>query len=639
MSNQEVTSEIDLLSLLTMSSAVAVEFDSTEKVSSRVGSFLPQLFAPETELVDSCDFIFGVPETMAVGELLELEGMHFAPEVGERYIVDVVARRHSQNRFSIVIEDQTDRYKMINQMSQQRNEADIYHHHLARQNDQLKLLKQAAEAASQTRTEFLAKVSHEIRTPLNALLGFANMLNDTGLDNKQQRHLDHIHTAGNALSGLLNDLLNLSKMESGKYQIETGVFTLASVLEDATTLCLEKANQKGLALLWDIDSDIPVQLMGDKLRISQIVLNLLTNAIKFTDQGSVSVIARCGEMSPISTVVHIDVKDTGRGIPYEQQSQIFERFSQTRLGDSTELGGVGLGLAIVRQLVEAMGGSISVTSEPGAGAEFQVVLPLKRIPEGSKTDVVNPLLKPESTTSSESVQSLEGVAILVAEDNKMNQQYIRELLEPLNPTLFIVDSGKAAIQILLSEPIDLLLTDIHMPEMNGEEAIQEIRKKFLFPLNHVPIIAFTGKATEKEQLALINIGADQTLAKPFSPTSLLDAITKVIAEKPPIALRVDRLLSEDVSQEMIDIFKEEVPNYLRDLLLALFTQQETQFVFQAHKMQSAMWVMELMAYYELLAKLENEPLGFEERLSICTELCQGVEQLLVAESDGEAGNT
>lgn len=639
MKSQDVTLETELSSFLAASSAVAIEFDSNERISARVGDFVPFLFAPESNLLDSCDFVFGVPETMAVGEVLALDGMHFASKGGENYIVDVVARRHGSDRFSLVIADQTDRYKMINQLSQQRNEADIYHHRLARQNDQLKLLKQAAEAASQTRTEFLAKVSHEIRTPLNALLGFAKMLNETGLDNKQQRHLDHIHTAGNALSGLLNDLLDLSKMESGKYQIESDVFDLSSVLEDATTLCLEKANQKGLTLLWDIDGDIPTKLLGDQLRISQVVLNLLTNAIKFTDEGKVSVTASCGEKSPVSTMVHILVSDTGRGIPHEQQSQIFERFAQSQLADSTELGGVGLGLAIVRQLVEAMGGNISVTSEPGAGAEFKVVLPLKRVPKSGESDGVDSLPKSDTLVAPAIAQDLEGVAILVAEDNKMNQQYVRELLEPLNPTLFIVDSGQAAIQILLSEPIDLLLTDIHMPEMNGEEAIKKIREEFLFPLNSIPIVAFTGRATEEDQAGLVKIGANHTLAKPFSPASLLEAIAKVRIEKQPAKQRVDRLLSQDVSLEMIQIFKEEVPAYLRDLLLALFNQQERQFVFQAHKMQSAMWVMELMAFYELLAQLENEPLGFDERLKVCTELCKGVERLLVLDSDDESNRT
>ena len=167
-----------------------------------------------------------------------------------------------------------------------------------------------------------------------------------------------------------------------------------------------------------------------------------------------------------------------------------------------------------------------------------------------------------------------------------------------------------------------------MPEMNGDEAIRRIRRDLLYPINQVPIIVFSGKASEQEQSALIESGANQTLVKPYSPDTLLNAITAERERHSDEILAVDHLMNEDISQDMITIFKTEVPVYLRDLLISLFSQQEKQFVFHAHKMQSAMWVMELMDFYELLARLENEPLNFAERLETCTELCQGVEKLL-----------
>ncbi|MBX2870366.1 MAG: response regulator [Acidiferrobacterales bacterium] len=630
-----MTDKIDLSSLISAKPIVVVEFDAEGRVRDRFGGFLTSRFLADSSIFDQCDFMFGVADTMSVGEELRLEGVHYQDDHAS-YILDVKVRCHSLRQFTMLIEDQTDLYQIINQVGQQRNEADIYHHRLARQNEQLTLLKQAAESASRERTEFLAKVSHEIRTPLNALLGFARMLDDTGLNRKQQRHLDHIHTAGGALSGLLNDLLDLSKMESGKYHIEAAPIVLSEVIENAAMLCKSKADEKALNLEWHTDPNIPGRLLGDSLRISQVILNLLTNAIKFTDEGTVTLRADCGDLSPVSVAVHFSVVDTGRGIPHEQQSQIFERFSQTQLADSTELGGVGLGLAIVRQLVEAMGGEISVKSEPGNGAQFDVLLPLKRLAETEDDTAERQNLAQNAKVDQRAAtaNSLADYNILIAEDSALNQQYVREILSPLGANLYIVESGRAAIQGLMSEPVDLILMDVHMPEMNGDEAIKKIRSDLLFPLRDIPIIVFTGKASESEQAALLDLGANQTLAKPYSPKVLLDAIARHKEKSVVERLMIDRLESDDISQDMIAIFKSEVPTYLRDLLIALFNQQEKQFVFHAHKMQSAMWVMELMDFYELLARLENEPLEFSERLEICGELCQGVEKLLSPDTEG-----
>ena len=570
-----------LSQLLLTNHVTGCRFNLAGTIVQSEGSFLSDRLAVGADIYDTCDFLVGTIEQLQSDEKMQLDGIHL--DIDESaYIVDCIIQREDEDNFVLIMEDQTHRYRIVNQLSQERNQADIMQHQLARQNDQLMILKDAAESAAHTRTEFLAKMSHEIRTPLNALIGFSEMLSESDLAPGQERHVDNIRIAGNALSALLNDILDLSRIESGKYQIEEAVFPLVPMLQDVMSLCRSRAEEKSIDFNLDLDDALPEKVIGDKVRLSQVILNLLTNAIKFTKQGSVTLRVTKVEQTDTSELLVFEVEDTGRGIAEEQQQEIFERFSQSRISDATELGGIGLGLAIVRQLIDAMGGVISVSSEVGKGAIFRIKLGLKRVVDGRGANkTANMVSTPQLT--------LDGKCILVAEDSKLNQQFVSEVLTARGCQVIVVETGAAAMQAILSEPVDLVLMDVMMPEMTGDEAIKRIRSEFLFPLNRVPIIS-----TNRYEHA-----------------------------------QIENKLSEDVSAEMIEIFKAEVPGYLRSLLNALYTQNQKQLVFQAHKLQSAMWVMEFMDLYQILARLEGELLGFPERLALCEEVCQTIGKTLI----------
>lgn len=611
-----------MLSLLRLPATMVCRFEAGGRITACEGTLTDTSIAPGNNVFDGCAFLQGTIESLVAGQQIELEGIHHEIS-GVEHIIDAVVRRNEDDDFSLAIQDQTERYRALNQLSQQRNEADILQYRLARQNEQLLILKDAAEAAARTRTEFLATVSHEIRTPLNALIGFAGLLEEHNLTSNQAKHLSGIKTAGETLSGLLNDILDLSKIESGKYQLTTAPFALHNMLEDSASLIRQQAVSKGLQLNIIIEQGVPEQVSGDRMRLAQVLINLLSNAIKFTDSGHVTLRAQLSDSTDTSFLLLFEVEDSGRGIAADQQQQIFEEFKQNRSTDATELGGFGLGLAIVRQLVDAMSGSIALTSEIDQGSTFSIKLPLARVVEG-----VHFASKKDDEPADE--VDLEGVRILLAEDDTINQQFVFEVLTTRKCEVLVVDTGVAAIETLKTAPVDVVLMDVMMPEMKGDEAIEKIRHDLLFPLNRVPVIVLSGKAGGAEADRLLASGANDVLIKPYSPDTLIGKIIEITRDKrgSDIPLQVNNQLSDDVSAEMIEIYRAEVPGYLRDLLLALYAQNEHRFIFNAHKMQSAMWVMEYMETYELLERLENEPMSFEARFELCEQVSSAVEASL-----------
>lgn len=618
-------------SLLRLPATMVCRFEAGGRITACEGTLTDTAMAPGNDVFEGCTFLHGTIESLALGQQIELEGIHHEFN-GVEHIVDAVVRRNEGGDFALAIQDQTQRYRALNQLSQQRNEADILQHQLARQNEQLLILKDAAEAAARTRTEFLATVSHEIRTPLNALIGFAGLLEEHNLTLNQARHLSGIKTAGETLSGLLNDILDLSKIESGKYQLTIAPFALHKMLEDTASLVLQQAVSKGLELKIIIDQDVPEQVSGDRMRLTQVLLNLLNNAIKFTDSGYVTLRAQLSDSSDTSFLLLFEVEDSGRGIAADQQQQIFEEFKQNRSTDATELGGFGLGLAIVRQLVDAMSGSIALTSEIDQGAKFSIKLPLVRVVEG-----VHYASKGEAEGADVDVDEkiLDGLCVLLAEDDTINQQYVFEVLTARSCKVLVVDTGEAAIETLKTTPVDIILMDVMMPELRGDEAIQKIRRDLLYPLNRIPVIVLSGKAGGAEADRLLDLGANNVLIKPYSPETLIEKLIEIerANKSSDTPLQVNNQLSDDVSAEMIAIYRTEVPGYLRDLLLALYQQNEHRFIFNAHKMQSAMWVMEYMETYELLERLENEPMNFEARYELCEQVSSAVEASLKPQNE------
>ena len=376
--------------------------------------------------------------------------------------------------------------------------------------------RQIAEAATQAKSEFLANMSHEIRTPMNAILGFSRLTLETQLDRKQREYLASIRNSAESLLTLVNDVLDFSKIEAGKLVLEQAPFNFADTLREVERLFRTEVRKKNLELtVTDHTSDheeFPDHgiIVGDALRLKQVLINLIGNAIKFTEAGSVTVDAQLQRVSGDTLVVGIQVTDTGIGISREQQTRLFESFQQAETSTTRRYGGTGLGLAISRKLVHLMGGTISVRSESGQGSCFAFDAQFER-PAAHVTMIAEVRTRPRSA------DILRGRRILLAEDNPINQQLALEYLQRGDAVIDIAETGRMAIDAALAGPYDAILMDIHMPEVDGLTATKQIRAAGLM----MPIIAVSADALVERRAAALQAGCNAYITKPIDFDELL----------------------------------------------------------------------------------------------------------------------
>jgi signal transduction histidine kinase/DNA-binding response OmpR family regulator len=392
-----------------------------------------------------------------------------------------------------------------------------------------------AEASSQWKSDFLANMSHEIRTPMNAVTGLVQLLQDTALDQRQHIYLDKLQSASHALLDILNDILDYSKMEAGKLKIEAVEFDAASLAESCASLFALSAQEKGLALRVTIAPEVPTVMIGDPLRLRQVINNLLGNAVKFTRQGHIDLHLHVatGADSASSLTLHVAVSDTGIGITPAQQAALFAPFVQADASTTRHYGGTGLGLAICKQLVELMGGSITLESQPGIGSTFRFTVQLApcNSNEGLSTTTQPP--PPETRTSLQQgydlLQPIRGARILLVEDNPTNQMIAREMLEKSGLQVCVANHGGEALDCLTQESFDLVLMDLQMPVMDGFEATRQIRQ---FPQGqHLPILAMSAAALLTDREASQTAGMNGFVAKPVILEELHAALLRWISPR------------------------------------------------------------------------------------------------------------
>ncbi|MDP2388497.1 MAG: PAS domain S-box protein [Bacteroidota bacterium] len=391
-------------------------------------------------------------------------------------------------------------------------------------NRELEKAKTSAEESKTAKELFLANMSHEIRTPLNAIIGFQQLLKESTLDEEQQEFVESIDFASRNLLVIINDILDLSKIEAGKFQFDEGESDIGDTIKSVIELVDLRAKEKKLKLVISQDPAIPNALYFDATRLSQILLNLVGNAIKFTEMGEVSISTHLLEENEDTVLCEFIVKDTGIGISQDMISSIFERFTQESIETTRKYGGTGLGLTISRYLVEMQGGTIHARSKKGEGSEFLFQLRLKKV-RHKKT--ISEYKQTEVNGVAEPTKKLN---ILLAEDVLLNQRLVVKIMEKWHHNLDIAENGKIAVEKVKNNYYDLILMDIQMPEMDGYQATTIIRSIPDERIHSIPIVALTAHASSSEAEKCINLGMNSYISKPFSQQKLLQVINELIAK-------------------------------------------------------------------------------------------------------------
>ncbi len=475
-------------------------------------------------------------------------------------------------------------------------------------------------------TKLIAHVSHEIRTPLNGIIGFANLLSEENLTTSQSKKVEAIQSASYSLMEIINEVLEYTKLTNEIEDFDAVDFNIHGLLKDVMFLCQTLVIDKSVTLKIDIAPEIPKILVGDPSKLSQILLNLIGNAIKFVEKGHITISVDLKEQNNETYILQFSVHDTGIGIPQEQLGHIFESYKQAEKDTFRKYGGSGLGLSIVKEIIEKQGGSISVTSKLKEGTTFKFFISFQK---GNLHNI--PDSKPKSISTVKGKELLGGTKILIFEDNELNQHLISEQLNKWNCITYVTENQKDGLEILKTREIDIVLMDLKMPEISGFEISKSIRALNDKKISQVPIIAFSADFTAQDQEFCYESGINDFLLKPYTLNELMIKLLKrkkernlteaslrllkqetiiPLDEKKRETIDLTALLQEcygelDMLKELVRLFKQNIYEFIGAVKIAIMNEAFEEIHLAAHKIKAGLALMKTNQLKQLVIGIEQ----------------------------------
>jgi PAS domain S-box-containing protein len=562
------------------------------------------------------EFIVEEKKNMFVDYLSELREKHKSTGIMQfnskdnerRYLVyrNVVHKEANNEPYVIASsQDITDIFLIEKQLESANRISELNINRLHKTLLELDKAKKLAEESVRIKQEFLANMSHEIRTPMNAIIGFTSLLEKSNLSAEQLDYLSAIKTSGENLLVIINDILDFSKIDAGKMGIENTQFDIDTAINNVLNQFVPKIKEKNLMLNTSLNFKRNLNVIGDQVRLHQVLNNLISNAIKFTEKGGINVSVNIRSETPKYHVFEFIISDTGIGIPKDKIETIFESFTQAAPETTRKYGGTGLGLAIVKKLLELQNGTISLKSHFRVGTTFTFTIPYQKT---IAKEIRN------TKEKSDHNQNLSGLNVLLAEDNLLNQKLVIKLLQDSNCTVDVAENGREAIEKIKKNNYHLIFMDIQMPEMDGLQATKIIRNKMAIT---TPIIALTAHTFKDEEDKCLEAGMNGFLSKPFTAASLHKVILENIDKKAVLVASENKIIdlsflnnladgNIDFVKKMLEIYVKQTPENLAGLELTLLDKDYSELAAIAHKMRSSVPYVGLKEVELMLENLEYE---------------------------------